>query len=331
MDRRLLGGLWGAAFLVLSAMTQPAPAAADPVSLYIRKTQVTCIERSGKVYAPASALLKALGYQWSVNGSTVTLAAGAAGGPAMAAGKACTFVLPSGKTATVDLVVMQKEAWVAVRPIAEAAGGTYVATPAAGIVQVVFSSAAISQKDLDRAVRDSRGQQGISAPPLVGDSGSSSGGSTSTPADASGKTPAGDKKTTDDASASDKKEEVIKVSSLDYTNPVIPGSNVPAEVRGSATIKNTGEQRITNVKFTVELRDLGDNLITTLPTKFISAMEPGETASQDFLWYNYYNQTVTPKVKIEHDDPPKKKEKKTDAKSGESGSETLQTPPSGGK
>ena len=320
MNKRLISGLCGAALLLVSAASSPSPAAADSLSLFIRKAQVTATERAGKVYAPASELLKAMGYQWTVDGSTVRLVKGAAGGPTLAAATTYTFVLPNGKSVSTDVMAVKKEAWILVRPLAEAAGGTYIATPAAGIVQVTFSATGLSQKDVDRAVRDSKHQEGISAPPLT-DSGSS--GDEAKSADKGGKTAdTGDKKpdSGNEGQSDEKKEEVIKVTNLDFYNPIIPGSKVPAELRGTATIKNTSDKRVTNIKFTVELRDLGDNPVTTLPTKFISALEPGETASQDFLWYNYYNQTLTPKVKIEHDPLPTPK-KKADAKAGDKGGE----------
>lgn len=331
MNKQIFSGLCGAALLIVSAVSAPSPASAEPLSLFVRKTQLSSTEKSGKVYAPAIDLLKAMGYQWTVDGTTVKLSQGAAGGPSLAPGKAYAFVLPNGKSVTIDTMAAKREAWLLVRPLAEAAGGTYIATPAAGIVQIVFPSTAITQKDLDRAVRDSKHQEGVDAPPLTGDSGGSSDEKSTESGDKTAD--AGDKKPADggEAQGEEKKEEVVKVTSLDFSNPIIPGSKVPAELRGTATIKNTSDKRVTNVKFTVELRDLGDNPVTTLPTKFISGMEPGETASQDFLWYNYYNQTITPKVKIEHDPLPTPK-KKPDAKEGQSGDATKSdAAPSGGK
>lgn len=333
MNKRMISGLCGAALMLASAVSAPSPACADPLSLFVRKTQLSSTEKSGKVYAPASDLLKAMGYQWTVDGATVKLSPGTGGGPSLAAAKVYAFVLPNGKSVTVDAIVVKKDTWILVRPLAEAAGGTYIATPAAGIVQIVFPSTSITQKDLDRAVRQSKHQEGIDAPPLTGDSGGSSGEEKSS--DSGAKTAdAGDKKPADNSgetTGEEKKEEVVKVTSLDFSNPIIPGSKVPAELRGTATIKNTSDKRVTNVKFTVELLDLGDNPVTTLPTKFISALEPGETASQDFLWYNYYNQTITPKVKIEHDPLPTPK-KKTESKEGESGEgNKSDAAPSGGK
>jgi hypothetical protein len=314
--------LWGALALLIAlwgAATIRPTGAAQSVSVFVRRAQVDGVIQNGKVYSPIGALLKAFGCQWTAAGSTVQLTRGEGGGPSLnLKAPVFTFVTPDGKNVSSDALFLRGTPWVQVRPLAEALGGTYIATPSAGIVQVVFPTAALSQKDIERAVKDQHTAQGVSAAPLEESAPPSPSAS---PAEKGGETsggtvsasPEASPKPGEDASPTAEEKDPVEVTNIDYSNPVIPGSKVPAELRGTATIKNTSDQRVTNVKFTVELKDLGGNPVASLPTKFISVLEPGESSSQDFLWYNYYNQTITPKVKIEHDPLPKKK-KKDDSK-----------------
>ena len=227
-------GVCAFALLMLTAGSAPRPALAQSTTLFVRKAELQSVVRAGKLYAPAADLLRAMGLQWTVDGTTVRLSAGKAGGAALSAkATSFTFAFPSGKVLTSEVVAIKGEAWVPVRSLAEMAGGTYVAAPGAGIVQVVLTNSAISQKDLDRAVRDSKSQPGVSAPSLV----PTGSGSTSGKGDAADSKAEGGAKTADagakksDGSAEDEKDP-IEVVSVDYMNPIIPGSKVPAEVRG---------------------------------------------------------------------------------------------------
>lgn len=284
------------------------PLMAREVMLFVQRTRVASTVHDGRLYAPAAPLLRALGCQWSANGTSLALTKGDNGGPDLRVKThRLTFSLPDGKSVTSDTLFLRNELWVQVKPLAQALGGMYRDDSAsAGIVQVFFTTVPVTQRDLDRAVRNA-----ASSPPSP--SRPSTLGAKPIASEDKGSQPVAEESGT--GTKEDEKDPIV-VDKVDFMNPIIPGSKIPAELRGTATIKNTSDQRVTNVRFTVELHDLGGHIVANLPPKFLTVMEPGETASQDFLWYNYYNQSIEPKVKIEHDPLPKKKKKKDDKAGG---------------
>jgi hypothetical protein len=277
--------------------------AAQQVSLFVRKTFVNSVVEGKTLYAPVDDLLRAMGFQWTQQGDAFMLAPGTAGGPDIRT-RQLVLAVP-GKTFTPQNLMLNKRIYVNVKQVTEGLGGLYIdSTKDLGIVQVSFPTTTITQNDLNRAVKEASNRPMPAYRPIQ----PASTGTPSTVGDkaAPSASPSGVAQApTPQPSPSE--DPVKVVGDVQISNPVIPGSRTPAYVQGTAKVKNTSDQPVTNVRITVTLNDRSGQPLAEMPVKAVATMAPGETVSDDFNWYNYQQADLEPKVKIEHDPIAEKK------------------------
>jgi hypothetical protein len=320
---RLLGlSALAAGVAASSAWVAPAKAASS-WTLYVRRSEVRCMEHDKKVFAPLTELLKAMGYSWKGSASFYDVTAGKGGGPEISA-KQVTLTIDGGAAISPQVLVVGGKTWVLVKPVAEAAGALFVATPDLGAAQIVFPKVKVSEKDLDRAARRAEKQ----AAPATLPSGTSGAVSTSA-STSSGSGEAKASAADDKAAASDedleainaKRKDPLQTENLVCNNTPLAGSKTPSEARGTATIKNVSDLPVKNIRFTVYgARAEGEALPDMETSQTLAVLKPGETATQEFFWYNVQNVTMTAKIKCEFDPLPEKQAppKKAEETKGES-------------
>lgn len=272
--------------LGLVVMCAAAVLAAPSSSLYVRKTLVPHVVQQGTVYAPASALLAAMGYGWQACPEGFVLRPGGAAGPALKAGPLTLVV--DGKAVSTTALWTQGAVYLPVKSLSQALGGVYIETPDVGMIQVSFPRTALRPGDVDAAVRQAQAappQQRATPPP------------TTSPAPVKpASTPATSQPP---APAAEPAREPFQTAVRNVVNNVVPGSTTPAELRGTVWVKNVSDVAQRNVKITMQIIDQGGQVFAQEEMTVIAAMNPGQEFTRDFLWYNYQNQYVTPKVKVE--------------------------------
>lgn len=319
MIRRFLLAVALTAAIGLAVAAWHPASAAQTWTLYVRRAQVSNVEQGGRVFAPIGDLLTAMGFTWKQEGTTLVLVPGKGGGPEIRS--RMVSLAWDGRVATPQTLLVGGRVYVAVKPLAEAMGMTYLAS--AGIVQV--SSARVSQTDLQRAVKIAASQPPPETRPTVTDA---------TPSGKAGGKPTAEATPSKDGSKSGTEEDEIKAINEkrkdplkvdpeppQISNPAIPGSRTPAEVQGVATVKNVADLPVRNVTFTVTAADRsGQPLADMTSTISVAEIGPGETVSQPIHWWNYQNADIVPKVELKFDPLPEKHpaEKKDEGKSGSS-------------
>jgi len=301
--RRYVLASIAAAALWLVAASLPPVDAAQGTTLYVRRSVVTNIQQGGTLWAPVDELLKAMGFSWSGD-QTFTLTPGTAAGPEI---RLRSFTLVLGDRSVQPQTLWRgNHIWVPVKQVAEGLGGAYIESTSAGMVQVVFPSASFSQADIDRAVKEAAKRPPIEVKPSV--------------APSAGGSPAAETSPAPDASASPdeidkinaKRKDPVK-SNVEVVNNAIPGSRVPAEVRGSASVENIADLPLKNVQVTVIMQDQTGAEVAQgrLPTSYIGELGAGDKRSVDVFWYNTYNLTnLVPKVEVKFDPLPEKEKPK---------------------
>lgn len=219
--------------LVLLGFVTGGALAEPRVSLFVGKAEVSGVVRNGRVYVPADALLGAMGYAWSPAGDEYALTRGAGGGPAMS-GRVVR--LRSGQNvAAAPAFDRGGRLYVDARAVAEGLGFFYVFTPDVGVAQITTANPQLSQRSLDKAVRQARAAVKAdvaraasgSEPSLRDGSGRSSEGATST------------EKTKDGGTTAD--DEPVAVERISYSVGDF------GQVRGTIVLRNDAEVSIRNM------------------------------------------------------------------------------------
>ncbi len=266
---------------VLLLATALVAGAAD-LELYVKNRPFTgpTLTRGGQIHAELGALLKALGFSWSVQGQQVAISRTAGGGPALPAG-ALELSL-DGKPLVLPVSEIQGQPFVGLADLARAAGLSYRPSPQMGTadLNIPVTRAQVAAKEPRKPAETASGGAGTPAAPTAG-------------AEVPGRLIQTD---------GTNRKSPIQILNTDFLDTTTPGANFVGEVRTSTSILNSSDRPLEEVTLYLRLMNLADEVVQEWKQS-IGTMKPG--ARVDFtpeppVWYNHNKIQVVPKVIVEH-------------------------------
>ncbi len=257
-------------------------ARAADLELYVKNRPFSgpTLTRGGQLHAELGALLKALGFSWTVQGGQVAIARTSGGGPALPAGGLQLSL--DGKPLALQVVEVQGAPFVNLADLARAAGLSYRPSPQMGTadLNVPVTRAQMAAKEPRKPAETTSG--GAEAPAGSGGVSQSPGGMIQTDGT--------------------NRKSPIQVLNTDFMDTTTAGAQFVGEVRTSTSIVNNSDRPLEGVTLYLRLMNLADEVVQEWKQP-IGTMKPH--ARVDFtpeppVWYNYNKIQVVPKVVVEH-------------------------------
>ena len=388
-------GAFGLA-VVLAGLLMGVADAKNNVTVFVGKTSLPGVLRGTRVFAPADALLRAMGFAWTASSDGYVLSRGTTGGPPLTGSRVTLHDGP--RQAWAVTWKYQGEAWVDARLLSQGLGYIFLYNPSLSMAQISMPTTGVRSHALKVALRKAE-KEARRAPTTHPATDWRAGSSSDDQSDADETASAGSASSSGEGSGSgSRNDDPVVVEQLEYqtghtgnlTGRVVLKNAAKVPVRDvyvyvsimkpqgeRAATASSGQGGLPSVASYVKPSEPfgtfggyegtppssvsssypGDNqstptfgstpaptptpapspspssspskqkkekvkvkkvLLTTLPARYVSVIEPGKTASVDFTWSNPQQLDVTPEVKTEHDHVPYSRPKP--AKGSEEGS-----------
>lgn len=219
--------------------------AQSSVTVFVGKSSVSAVVHAGRVFAPAEALLRAMGFSWSAQGDGYVLTSGTGGGPAI---REKLFSLHfEDRTAVPATWVRNGKVWIDARMATEGLGGLYLFSPSTGVAQVSFTRKDLSKKAIGKAVRraEENARRQAGQPPRAWS------GVVTAPSTNIGKEGGGGEKTESVEPGKPGEDDPISVQRTEFS------TNNVGILRGTVVLKNDADKTVRNIMVYVTMMSSG--------------------------------------------------------------------------